>query len=276
MAKESKHAKRSEHSRALCDLMLACVPKEFAPSRDSGPNVCGVHIHVHGRKSALYWLYHYNDHVRVYLNCGDTIKMRGEIQALLPFNAALRARPFPRKGIALRTPLYFELNSIEQAQNTGKLFRLLLEYRTDSTLTSRSKRNTSWASYSEFLASQPENGVEGNRISVLVNRYERSLRNREACIRTYGACCSACGLDFSVKYGEIGDGYIHVHHLTPLAALKGNSRKIDPIRDLRPICPNCHEMLHRSDPPYTIEALKTIIDNAQSSGRRLHLPDSEV
>ncbi|MGA9069080.1 MAG: hypothetical protein WB424_02425 [Terracidiphilus sp.] len=44
-----------------------------------------------------------------------------------------------------------------------------------------------------------------------------------------------------------------------LATLKGNARKINPINDLRPVCPNCHEMLHRSDPPYTIDQLKKII-----------------
>jgi 5-methylcytosine-specific restriction protein A len=69
-----------------------------------------------------------------------------------------------------------------------------------------------------------------------------------------------------MTYGKIGDGYIHVHHLTPLNALKGKPQKIDPIKDLRPVCPNCHEMLHKTDPPYTIERLKEIIVRANDLG----------
>jgi len=112
---------------------------------------------------------------------------------------------------------------------------------------------------------------EGAKVSVLINRYERSRKNRELCIKTYGTWCRVCGFDFYLTYGEIGKGYIHVHHLTKLATLEGKARKIDPIKDLRPVCPNCHEMLHRSDPPYTIDQLKEIVVNEKAEGGKSFL-----
>jgi 5-methylcytosine-specific restriction protein A len=35
----------------------------------------------------------------------------------------------------------------------------------------------------------------------------------------------------------------------------GNNYIVDPVKDLEPVCPNCHAMLHRKDPPYSIEEL---------------------
>ena len=56
----------------------------------------------------------------------------------------------------------------------------------------------------------------------------------------------------------MGAAYIHVHHLKPLATI-GSEYEVDPIRDLRPICPNCHAMIHKREPPYTIEEMKQIV-----------------
>jgi 5-methylcytosine-specific restriction protein A len=40
----------------------------------------------------------------------------------------------------------------------------------------------------------------------------------------------------------------------------GNEYRVDPIRDLRPVCPNCHAMIHRRIPAYSIEELKKMLD----------------
>jgi 5-methylcytosine-specific restriction enzyme A len=58
--------------------------------------------------------------------------------------------------------------------------------------------------------------IEGLVTTVTVNRYERDPDARAACIDHYGARCRACRLVFSERYGDVGDGFIHVHHLTPL------------------------------------------------------------
>jgi 5-methylcytosine-specific restriction enzyme A len=101
--------------------------------------------------------------------------------------------------------------------------------------------------------------IEGSTISVLVNRYERSPEARAICIRKYGAICSVCGFDFSKRFKNIGNGFIHVHHLKPLSKV-GKNYKLNPVEDLRPVCPNCHSMLHQKKPePYTIEQLKAFL-----------------
>lgn len=99
---------------------------------------------------------------------------------------------------------------------------------------------------------------EGAVQRVMVNRYERDPRARAACIRHLGVGCEVCGFDFEARYGDIGEGFIHVHHKRPLATLSESYRP-DPQKDLVPVCPNCHAMLHRRDPPYDIEQLKAML-----------------
>ncbi len=100
--------------------------------------------------------------------------------------------------------------------------------------------------------------LEGAVRQVLVNAYERNPGARRACIAHYGVACHVCGIDFEDRYGQIGKGFIHVHHLVPLAQV-GIEYELDPIRDLRPVCPNCHAMLHRSMPPITLVELKNLL-----------------
>lgn len=95
---------------------------------------------------------------------------------------------------------------------------------------------------------------EGSAKQVLVNKYERSPEARRACISYYGVACSVCQFNFSETYGELGQDFIHVHHLRPLHTIKSDY-VVDPIKDLRPVCPNCHAMLHRRKPHLTIEEL---------------------
>lgn len=65
-----------------------------------------------------------------------------------------------------------------------------------------------------------------------------------------------CGFDFEEFYGDIGTGYIEVHHIRPLNEIN-KEYVVDPFNDLRPICPNCYSMLHKAN--ITIEDLKDII-----------------
>jgi 5-methylcytosine-specific restriction enzyme A len=99
---------------------------------------------------------------------------------------------------------------------------------------------------------------EGAQRIITVNSYERNSRARQACIDHHGAICSICRFDFAEKYGEMGHGYIHVHHLTPIAEV-GDEYELDPIADLRPVCPNCHAMIHSRIPAYTIDDVKRAI-----------------
>jgi Predicted restriction endonuclease len=97
--------------------------------------------------------------------------------------------------------------------------------------------------------------IEGALQRVTVNRYERDPVARQKCIEHYGALCVVCGFDFEKRYGDIGAGFIHVHHLVDIATI-GGRYQVDPVRDLRPVCPNCHAMLHQEKPAMSVERLK--------------------
>ena len=135
-------------------------------------------------------------------------------------------------GRSIQTPM----------NNNPELFEYILPYFTFQT-----------NDYDEIPNS--ETVFEGAKKEITVNRYERSREAREKCIATHGCMCAVCGMDFEKMYGEIGRGFIHVHHIVPLSSI-GEEYELNPIKDLVPVCPNCHAMLHRKEPPYTIQELK--------------------
>lgn len=97
--------------------------------------------------------------------------------------------------------------------------------------------------------------TEGNPNQVVVTKFERNPFARKTCIAHYGPTCVVCGFNFENIYGAIGKDFIHVHHLKQVASI-GKEYKIDPVKDLRPICPNCHAMIHSRKEPYSIENIK--------------------
>jgi 5-methylcytosine-specific restriction protein A len=100
--------------------------------------------------------------------------------------------------------------------------------------------------------------LEGAVSTIQVNRFERDPAARRKCIAYYGAQCSVCEFDFYVAFGEIGRGFVHVHHILPISQIHGEY-VVNPIADLRPVCPNCHAMLHRRQPPYSVEELRLML-----------------
>lgn len=100
--------------------------------------------------------------------------------------------------------------------------------------------------------------VEGAAKTVTVNAFERNDAARAACLRHYGSICCVCGFTPEKVYGPGFEGLIHVHHLTMISAA-GGARTIDPVKDLRPVCPNCHAALHRKNPPHTPDELKRLL-----------------
>lgn len=100
--------------------------------------------------------------------------------------------------------------------------------------------------------------AEGSIETLVLDRFERDPQARAACLKHFGYRCQACQILMSDTYGPLGDQYIHVHHKTPLSQIRQEYR-VDPTRDLVPVCPNCHSILHRYEPPMTIEALADIV-----------------
>ena len=99
-----------------------------------------------------------------------------------------------------------------------------------------------------------ENGVhkEGSVQRVFVNKYERNPKARRKCIKHYGVVCRVCSFDFERAYGALGEEFIHVHHLIPISTI-GADYSVNPIEDLRPVCPNCHAMIHKRRPPFGLD-----------------------
>ncbi|MEV5983472.1 HNH endonuclease [Streptomyces sp. NPDC052051] len=57
--------------------------------------------------------------------------------------------------------------------------------------------------------------------------------------------CEVCDFDFARAYGGLGEGYIEVHHVTPLHVSGHGETRLD---GLVCLCANCHRMCHRSRP----------------------------
>ena len=122
-----------------------------------------------------------------------------------------------------------------------------------------SKHEINWDE--ETVQEETAGTTEGKRTVYYTTKYERSSKNREAAIRIHGTKCMICGFDFGQKYGELGKGYIEVHHIKSLATLE-QEVVINPETDLICVCANCHRMLHRfKNYIVTVEELKYIVDD---------------
>ena len=143
----------------------------------------------------------------------------------------------------------FERKRIEKVNKSGKK-RTTWAYRVINTTLTEEVEDT-------------ECYFEGSVSKIIVNRYERDSKARKKCIDHHGLRCKVCEFNFEEKYGELGKSFIHVHHKRELNLI-GKQYKVNPIKDLVPVCPNCHAMLHKRKPAYTIKELRGIINKKTS------------
>jgi 5-methylcytosine-specific restriction protein A len=102
---------------------------------------------------------------------------------------------------------------------------------------------------------------EGKQKKHKSNIYERNSQAREACLKHYGYTCQVCGFDFEKYYGIAEKKIIHVHHINKISE-EPNEHQIDPIKELIPVCPNCHIVIHsKKEGMYTIKEMKELIHN---------------
>jgi len=94
---------------------------------------------------------------------------------------------------------------------------------------------------------------EGERRAAQMARCVRSPGLRVEAKRHWGQRCYCCGFSFEEFYGAVGTDFAIVHHLEPLG--DGQSRETS-VNDVRIVCANCHYILHRQDPPLSVETLK--------------------
>lgn len=94
---------------------------------------------------------------------------------------------------------------------------------------------------------------------IAVNRHERDADAVRQCIAHHGTSCAVCRFNFEESYGELGRGFIQVHHIVPGLRVDADY-VLDPLTDLVPLCPNCHAMAHRRTPePYSPAELRRLI-----------------
>lgn len=99
---------------------------------------------------------------------------------------------------------------------------------------------------------------EGARRTIVVNAFERNPEARLRCIEAHGTDCVVCGFSFGNVYGDFARDFIHVHHLIPLGAQQ-EEHEVDPVIDLRPVCPNCHAVIHMRNGCLSIEEAKAML-----------------
>lgn len=122
-----------------------------------------------------------------------------------------------------------------------------------------------WAKVTKEYPENPEESVyyqadtaggilEGAKKSVYSTKYERDPKVRRAFLQGKELKCEVCGFDFGKTYGELGAGYIEVHHKKPVS---DGERITDINEDLVMLCSNCHRMIHRGkDHMITVEELQ--------------------
>ena len=115
--------------------------------------------------------------------------------------------------------------------------------------------------------------IEGGLIPSWSTRRERDPNNRAQCLELYAPVCAVCDMNFLKEYGEIGRDFIHVHHERPLASSDADQGTVHvPARDMKPVCPNCHAMLHRGmnanqGEVRSIAELRAIREQAKNAGK---------
>ena len=179
------------------------------------------------------------------------------------------------EGYQLKTfpMIYSDANKGEDGIGPAKIKDIIPE------LTSKSLKRVgnNWYASDDVISNllpeevdTPEHYFEGASKKVSINTYERSQHARVKCIEYHGYNCAVCSFDFEKFYGSIGENYIHVHHIVPLTEIK-KEYKLDPVKDLIPVCPNCHAIIHKTRPALTVEQLKEhLADNGKAHNKSMH------
>lgn len=79
-----------------------------------------------------------------------------------------------------------------------------------------------------------------------------------------GTTCAVCQFNFEKEFGAHGEGFIEMHHLHSIA----HGERKTTVKDLRPVCSNCHRMLHRGKEILTINHLREIRKRAKVSNMK--------
>jgi hypothetical protein len=264
----SGHLNGNEHGRQLCDLLQAQLAL-LHPGVIGDQLIvsCGFHNPPDNRFA---YIYHSKrkPSVQIYFRSDPGLPLN-----TLPDSVPVERREKLNGGWSHEFPFFLKLSDPAKVRDVALLlseisYPLAVKKKTRNKRTARPET----CSAEEVLSSStyPEGAVQ----RILVNRYERDPRAREACIKRFGTICYLCGFDFASVYGNAMSGFIHVHHLKQLS-LVGEGYEIDPIKDLRPVCPNCHAVLHRREPPYSLDDVASLLRANGGSPNLLILAEAD-
>ncbi len=96
---------------------------------------------------------------------------------------------------------------------------------------------------------------EGHEKEISVEIRARNSKLVEEAKKVHGTTCKVCEFNFGQFYGELGEGFIEMHHLYPIS--KG--KRVSSVHDLIPVCANCHRMLHKGGELMQTEELISIL-----------------
>lgn len=149
------------------------------------------------------------------------------------------------------------------------LFKNSFEY--DSAIELSSKVFTSKKTKKILIYDEDDTITEGKVSTKTAIVKERSQKLRRAAIEHYTVdgkiVCSVCGFDFKKIYGELGDGYIQMHHENPVYQYSDDGFETyisEAVKNMKPLCANCHCMVHRNKGRLiSITELKAIVDGSK-------------
>ncbi|MFB9137730.1 HNH endonuclease [Vibrio olivae] len=118
----------------------------------------------------------------------------------------------------------------------------------------------------EFEEISSLEGTPRLRAHVIRERNSKLVAEKKAQALKRGTLkCEVCNFDFHDFYGELGEEFCEVHHLTPLHKSDGVQKTR--LADLAIVCSNCHRMIHRTNPMYGIPKMKRLIKKVAATSK---------
>jgi hypothetical protein len=196
------------------------------------------------------------------------VKSKGEVEIQMNGKSLIFEDPGVAGREGLDYPGFDQWNLayvIQQDGSRKKLMELRLKFEDEKPFPEHFDSNPDSISQASKNTTKPipasEKGdefYEGSIQRIFQEKSERNAAARKACIDHYNAKCFICKFDFGKVYGPIAEGFIHVHHREMLSKSK-SQRKTDPIKDLVPLCPNCHSVVHLKSEPLDVEEVQKML-----------------
>ncbi len=213
-------------------------------------------LHTHSKNPKIRALSHFLNELPIHTKRPDKERFRNPNAVYMKLCSFLRLDPdYSGKGLSAGSKLDEEIWK-EFASDRDRLARTAWAIRANS---------SSLASTSEALEEADEEEFPEGKILTKLHRLRETDRRvakskKQSVLQSEGAlACEICDFDFHRAYGEIGYGFAECHDTTPLAYLRTGVKP--KLSELVIVCPNCHCMLHKSQPRLGLSGLRKIVSS---------------